>query len=144
MDTSIFSHINWLAVGVAGLAYFALGALWYSKLLFANSWIKLSGVNVNDPNAKKGMAQIMLTSLVMMIVCSLGLALILYKMHVGGAGGNWKTGAKIGLIAGICFSSTGIGISYLYEKKPFGLQLINGAYNTVGCIVAGIIIAMWQ
>ena len=141
MDTSIFSHINWLAVLVAGLAYFALGALWYSKLLFANSWIKLSGVNVNDPNAKKGMAQTMLTSLVMMIICCLGLALILYKMK---AGGNWMTGAKVGLIAGICFSSTGISISYLYEKKPFSLQLINGAYNTVGCIVAGIIIAMWQ
>ena len=141
MDTSIFSHINWLAVLVAGLAYFALGALWYSKLLFANSWIKLSGVNVNDPNAKKGMAQTMLTSLVMMIICCLGLALILYKMK---AGGNWMTGAKIGLIAGICFSSTGISISYLYEKKPFSLQLINGAYNTVGCIAAGIIIAMWQ
>ena len=141
MDTSIFSHINWLAVLVAGLAYFALGALWYSKLLFANSWIKLSGVNVNNPNAKKGMAQTMLTSLVMMIICSLGLALILYKI---GAGGNWMTGAKVGLIAGICFSSTGISISYLYEKKPFSLQLINGAYNTVGCIAAGIIIAMWQ
>ena len=140
MGTEIFSHLNWLAILVGGIAYFILGAIWYS-LLFKNAWIRLSGVNMNDPNAKKGMAQTMLTSLVMMIICCLGLALILSKMK---AGGNWMTGAKVGLIAGICFSSTGISISYLYEKKPFSLQLINGAYNTVGCIVAGIIIAMWQ
>lgn len=141
MDTTIFLNIDWLAVLVAGLAYFALGALWYSKFLFAGSWIKLSGVNVNDPNAKKGMAQIMLTSFVMMIICSLGLALILFKI---GAQGGWMTGAKVGLIAGLCFSATGISISYLYEKKPFGLQLINGGYNTIGCIIAGIILAVWQ
>lgn len=141
MDTSIFSNINWLAVLVAGVAYFVLGALWYSKLLFAGSWIKLSGVNVNDPNAKKGMAQTMLTSLIMMIICCLGLALFLYKI---GASDNWMTGAKVGLVAGLCFSSTAISISYLYEKKPFGLHLINGGYNTIGCIIAGIILAMWQ
>ena len=139
MDTSIFSNINWLAVLVAGLAYFALGALWYS-LLFSKAWIRLSGINVNDPNMKKGMAQTMLASLFMMIICCLGLALILYKMD---AGGNWMTGAKVGLVAGACFSFTGISISYLYEKKPFGLHLINGAYNTAGCIIAGIIISMW-
>ena len=140
MDTSIFSNINWLAVLVSGLAYFALGAMWYSKALFAGSWIKLSGVNVNDPNAKKGMAQTMLTSLLLMIICSLGLALILNKMGAN----NWMTGAKVGLIAGACFSATGISISYLYEKKSFGLQLINGAYNTLGCIIAGIILSLWH
>lgn len=141
MDTSIFSNINWLAVPVAGLAYFVLGALWYSKLLFVGSWIKLSGVNANDPNAKKGMAQTMIASLVLMIICSLGIALILARI---GATGDWMSGAKVGLLAGLCFSSTGISISYLYEKKPFGLHLINGGYNTVGCIIAGIIIAVWQ
>ena len=139
MDTSIFSNINWLAVLVAGLAYFVLGALWYSKALFANSWIKLSGVNVNDPNAKKGMAQTMISSLVLMIVASVGLALFISKVGTY----SLMTGAKVGLIAGICFSATGISISYLYEKRPFGLHLINGAYNTVGCILAGIIISVW-
>ncbi len=138
MGSDVFSHLPWLAILVAGIAYFALGAIWYS-FLFKSAWIKASGVNVNDPNMKKGVAQIMLTSLVLMIVASLGIALFLSKTGTG----YWMTGAKVGLVAGVCFSATGICISYLYEKRPFMLHLINAGYNIVGCIVAGIILAVW-
>jgi len=138
MATEIFSHLNWLAILVAGIAYFALGAIWYS-FIFKNAWIRLSGVNVNDPNAKKGVAQIMLASLVLMIISSIGLAILLYKIPVV----DWTTGLKVGIVVGICFSATAICISYLYEKKPLGLQLINAGYNVAGCIIAGIIISIW-
>jgi Protein of unknown function (DUF1761) len=138
MNTSFLSDMNWLAVLVGGLAYFMLGAIWYS-FLFKNAWVRLSGVNVNDPNAKKGVAQIMMTSFILMVVASLGMGILINRIVSSG----WMTGLKIGLIAGLCFSATSISISYLYEKRPLGLHLINGAYNTVGCILAGIIIAVW-
>jgi Protein of unknown function (DUF1761) len=139
MNTQLLSEINWLAVLVAGLAYFALGALWYSKLLFANSWIKLAGINMEDPNMRKGVAQIMIMSLLAMIVASIGLGIFITR--IGSAG--WMTGLKVGLVAGICFSATAICISYLYEKRPLGLHLINSFYNIAGCTIAGIIIAVW-
>src|SRR5215510_9313562 len=136
MNNDLLSNINWLAVLVAGLAYFVLGALWYSKILFAPSWIKLTGVNVADPKMKTGMAQTMLTSLVLMIVTCIGLAIIIGRVGVT----DWMTGLKIGLLAGVCFSATAISISYLYEKRPMGLHLINALYNIVGCAAAGVII----
>jgi hypothetical protein len=138
MNSALFSNINWLAVLVGGLAYFMLGAIWYSAL-FKNAWIRLSGVNMNDPNAKKGVAQIMLASLVLMIAASVGMAILIAR--IGSSG--WMTGLKIGLIVGLCFSFTAISISYLYEKRPLGLHLINGLYSTIGCVLAGIIIAVW-
>lgn len=138
MNTAIFSDINWLAVLAGGLAYFALGAVWYS-FLFKNAWIKLSGINMNDPNMKTGVAQTMLASLVLMIIASIGLGILITR--IGSSG--WMTGCKVGLLAGICFSATAISISYLYEKKPTGLHLINGFYNIFGCVIAGIIIAVW-
>jgi Protein of unknown function (DUF1761) len=49
MDTAFLSQLNWLAILVAAVAYFMLGALWYSKLLFANTWIKSTGVDMNNP-----------------------------------------------------------------------------------------------
>jgi hypothetical protein len=139
MSSEIFSNINWLAVIVAGLAYFMLGAIWYS-FLFKSAWVKAAGVNVNDPNMKTGVAQIMLTSLLLMIIASIGIALILSKISPQ----NMMTGLKVGLLAGLCFSVTGMSISYLYEKKPLALHLINGAYNTLGCVIAGIILAVWK
>ena len=138
MNTDLFSHINWLAVLVGAVAYFFIGAIWYS-FLFKHSWIRLTGVNVNDPNAKKGMAGIMFASFIMMIVASIGLAFLITRINSWG----WMSGLKIGLIAGICFCSTAICNSYLYEKRPLGLHLINSLYNVVGCAVAGVIIAVW-
>jgi hypothetical protein len=138
MNTDLISNINWLAVIVAGLGYFVLGALWYS-LLFKNAWIRLSGINMDDPNMKKGTGQIMLASLVLMIVASFGLALFITRIGADG----WMTGLKVGLVAGVCFSATGICISYLYEKRPLGLHLINSFYNIFGCVIAGVIIAVW-
>lgn len=138
MGTAFLSHINWLAVIVAGIAYFILGAIWYS-FIFKNAWIRLSGVNMNDPNIKKGVAQTMFASLILMIIASLGIAILLryFQPH------TLQLGIKLGLLVGICFSATSVSISYLYEKKPFGLHLINGGYNVVGCIVAAIVLCLW-
>ena len=139
MNSDIFSHVNWLALLVAAVAFFLLGAVWYS-LLFRNAWIKSSGVNVNDPNAKKGVGAMFLSSFILMIITCIGLAL--FVSRIGDAG--WMTGLKVGLIAGICFSATSISNSYLYEKRPLALHLINGFYNIVGCVIAGIIISVWK
>jgi len=139
MNTAIFSHINWLAVLVAAVAFFLLGALWYS-LLFRDAWIKSSGVNVNDPNAKKGVGALFFSSFILILITTIGLAFFISR--VGTAG--WMTGLKVGLIAGICFCATSISNSYLYEKRPVSLLVINSFYNIVGCSIAGIIIAVWK
>jgi Protein of unknown function (DUF1761) len=139
MNTDFFSHINWLAVLVAAVAFFLLGALWYS-LLFRDAWIKSSGVNMSDPNAKKGVGGVMAFSFILIVITTIGLALFISRIGSGG----WMTGLKVGLIAGICFCATSIANSYLYEKRPMALTLINSFYNIVGCVIAGIIIAVWK
>jgi hypothetical protein len=139
MKADLLSQVNWLAVLVAALAYFFLGAIWYSAL-FRNAWIKATGVNTNDPNARKGFAGIMIASFITILITSVGLAMIITKIHSNG----WTTGCKIGLIAGVCFSAATICNSYLYEKRPIALSAINSLYNIVGCVLAGIIIAIWK
>jgi hypothetical protein len=139
MNADLFSQVNWLAVLVGALAYFFLGAIWYSAL-FRNAWIKATGTNMNDPNARKGLAGILIASFILVLITSIGLALIITKVQSSG----WMTGAKIGLIGGICFSAATICNSYLYEKRPIALSTINSLYNIVGCVIAGIIIAIWH
>ncbi len=141
MDTSFFSEINWLAVLCAALGYFALGALWYSKILFAGRWLALTKINASDPNATKGMAAIMLGSLFFMLITALGLAILQNKLALTG---GWMSGLKLGTLTGLFFGTSAISISYLYEKRAMGLHFINGGYTLAGNIIAAIIICMWR
>jgi hypothetical protein len=137
----LFDYINWIAVIVASLAYFMLGALWYSKALFAKRWIADLKIDVNNPDAKKGMGMMFGGSLVLMFVQCLALAVLAGKME---GLTTWMSGLKLGAFMGCCFCAAAVGVNYLYEKKPCSLFLINAGYAIVGNIIAGIIICSWR
>ena len=139
MCTPPLDSINWLAAIVAGLAFFSFGAIWYSKALFANKWMAYAKIDPNKEDAKKGMGGIMLSALLLSIISSLGIALLRSRLDTYGL----EAGLKIGLLTGLCFGATAISISYLFEKRPLGLHLINGAYTVIGHIIAAVIICLW-
>ena len=136
-----FDYLNWLAIVVAAFAYFALGALWYSKILFAKRWIADLKIDVNSPDAKKGMGMMFGGSLVMMFVQCLAIAIIANRLELIGAG--WMSGLKLGALTGACFCAATVGVNYFYEKKPLSLFLINAGYAVLGNIIAAIIICSW-
>src|SRR5438045_753332 len=103
MNTGIFTHLHWLAILVGTIAYFFLGAIWYSAL-FRDAWIKAAGINMNNPNGRKGLAGIMITSFITVLITCIGLGLLITRVGSNG----WMTGLKIGLIAGVCFSTATI------------------------------------
>ena len=135
--TELFHDFPWLPTLVGALGYFMLGAIWYSKILFAPKWIQLTGINVDDPNAKKGMLILMLLSVVVMFISSMGIAILADRLELHG----WMSGLKLGALTG-GFGAAAICISYLYEKRPLGLHLINGLYTILGNCIAGVIICM--
>jgi len=140
MYTELFSHINWLAVLVAGIAYFMLGGLWYSKALFGTKWASLQKIDMNDPNMKKGVGAIMFYSFIFMLLTAAGLAILIVRagvMHIDGA-------VRLGLVTGLLFAVTSVSISFVYEKKPMALHFITGAYLLLGNIIAAIILVAWK
>ena len=141
MNAEIFSHINWWAVLVAGAAYFMLGALWYSKALFGNKWIKLVNIDTTNPDLKKGMGGMMLSTLVLVLIVSVGLALLIRMISFGD---NYIYGIKLGLLTGLTFATTAVSINYVYERKPANLYLINNGYHVVGHVLAATILVLWR
>ena len=140
MFNQVLSHINWLHVVVAAIAYFAIGSLWYSPVLFAKKWMTLVKVDFNDPAIKKGMAVTFGGSFVLMLIISFGLAVLLQILPAV----NMLGGIKLGLLVGLTISSASISINYLYTKKPFALYLIDCGYHIVGIAVAGAVLSGWQ
>jgi hypothetical protein len=139
MNTSFFTEINWLAVAVAAVAYFALGAIWYSGL-FGKQWVTYQNINMESPDAKKGVGAIMVSSFLLMGVSVICLAILVERLQLTQA----ISGVKLGLLTGIGFAVTSLSISYLYVKKPMGLYFIDGMYHVLGNIIAAIILCVWH
>jgi hypothetical protein len=140
MDTSFFSHANWLAIAVAAVAYFMVGGLWYSKVLFGNTWIKSTGIDMSKPGAKTGVGGVMAMTFILEFIICVALAMLVYRLAlIGGV----LSGIKLGLLTGVCFSAIVICISYLYQGKPRSLTFIDGGYHLVGNIVAAVILCVW-
>lgn len=140
MNTEFIKNINWIAVVIGALSYFALGALWYSKVLFAKQWLMFTKINPKDPDATKGMGLLMFMSFVWMFITAVGIAIL--RDRIGDISG-WLGGVKLGTVTGVCFGVSAISISYLYEKRPTGLYWINGGYTLLGNIIAAVIICSW-
>lgn len=138
MFQQILTNLPWLQVLVAAVAYFALGAIWYGPL-FSKPWIRGHQVNVNAPDAKKGVAGIMIGSFFILVVICIGLVVIREIASVHGI----MQGVKWGAFLGVCFGMTTTSMSYVYLKKPLSIHLIDGLYHVAGMIIAMIILTAW-
>ena len=136
MFNELFSNLHWLAILAGAAAFWLLGAIWYSPLLFAKPWSKLVNLKMDDPDAKKGMPLVFAGSFVLMFVSSIGLGVLLQVIPVTDA----LHAAKLGLLTSVCFSLSTISISYLYTRKPLSLYAIDGGYYILGTILAAVVI----
>ena len=129
--------INYLAVVVAAVVNYIIGALWYG-VIFGKTWQKLSGLpemKVSVPSVILGLVGAFLTSFI------LDHALIFANAYLktSGVGGGLMVGALnwLGFIAPVT-----IGV-VTYEKKPFTLWILNNAYWLISLLVMGVILAVW-
>lgn len=135
-----FCNINYFAVLVSGLAAYALGAIWYT-FLFGKIWQKEVGISSESVN-KSVMMKTMVGSFVLMMIMCFGLAILIQghpDSDVGAISGLYH-----GLLVGILFSSTTMGINYLYQLKSFKLWLIDSSYQVTFLGVAGLILGAWH
>jgi len=136
-----FTNINYLAVVVSAFASFALGALWYSPLLFSKTWQKEVGLTDEDlKNAN--MAKIFGTTFILTIVMAFGMALLLQARPT--VTFNWMTGMFHGLAVGVFFVSASMGINYLYQRKSFSLWAIDAGYQILFLCLMGAILGAWH
>jgi hypothetical protein len=139
MLQSIFSQINWLAVIVAGLVYFAVGAIWYAPPLFGKTWQRLHKLEMTEESKKK-LPMMMGMTLVFNLITAAVLALLIYGLQAHGA----LPGLKIGLACGLGFGFTSIATNNVYTQRPLTLTLIDGGYPVVACALMGIVLAVWH
>ncbi|NVO18728.1 MAG: DUF1761 domain-containing protein [Bacteroidetes bacterium] len=132
------SKINWLAVVVATIAFFALGALWYSPVLFVKTWMKELNITKEDTK-KASMAKILPLTLILTFIMVTNLAFFISdpKITVG-------QGALYGFLTGFGWVGLAMILTSLYELKGWRYMFINAGYMAVGFTLSGVILAAWK
>ncbi|TND10591.1 MAG: Uncharacterized protein FD123_233 [Bacteroidetes bacterium] len=139
MLKDFFDHANWLAIFVATLVYFVVGALWYSPILFAKIWVSLLPSPPSEED-KKRMPMLMVFTLIGNFAAVFAIAFFAWIM----ACGTVVPALKLGLFVSLCFCATVMGINMMYEKRPLKLMMINIGYHVVGICAAAVIVALWK
>ena len=130
-------EVNLLAVLACGVISLVLGGIWYSPMLFAGPWQRAAGLS--DEQAKSGnMALIFGGAFVLSLIAAYVFAMFL------GTGMSIGAATAAGFSAGLCWVAASYGISYLFERRPLSLWLINGGYHTLQFTLFSLIIGLMQ
>lgn len=130
-------HFNHLAVIVAALIQFFLGAIWYS-LFFAKPWMALTGHKKGE--RPKGAVVGMISS----FIGGLILSFILAHVVIWSGSTTIGCGAFIGFICWLGFIAAPLFAETIYEQRSFKLLAINLGYWLAALMVSGGLLAVWH
>jgi hypothetical protein len=136
------SDLNWLAVLVAALAYFAIGAVWYAPSLFGKAWMAAGGMTPPEAGSRPSPA-IYVTPLVGSVLSAIALAMLAKATGTD----TLQRGIVLGLVVAIGFAVSIIFVTARFESqkpKPMLWGAITAGYHAVGILLAAIIVASWQ
>ncbi len=129
----MITFMTWVGVGAAAAAYWVLGALWYSPILFGNYWLKLSKIKP-DPEYMMG---VMIKGFILSLIGAAGLMCFQYRLGIT----DPVKGLLLGLTAwvGIVFPVRAQAL--VYEGYSVNLFTLNAAYNLSGFMLMGLILS---
>ncbi len=137
MDASqAIVHIHWLAVAVAAIVGFPLGALWYGPL-FGKPWMAATAIT-KERAQQANRAKIYCLTLLLNIVIATSLTMFI------GSESNLQDGLFAGFMAGFTYVAAAFGITYLFEFRPFKLWAINAGYQVLVFSLMGTILGAWH
>jgi hypothetical protein len=134
-------EVNWLAVLVAAAATFAIGALWYSPLLFAKPWMRARGYTPDRLEAMRSSAgRAYAVSFVSYVVMGVVFSILLSLTGATSA----VAGAWVGFLVWLGFAFT-IGLTRnAFSDETFTAFTIDAGYQLVYLLVMGSILGGWR
>ena len=123
--------MNWLAIGLGTVAFFAVGALWYG-VLFGKAWQRATGLSDEQLTGGRNMMLIMGTCLLLEFVVVLMLGHLFARIQP-------SDHAKMMMATGfgLAIMAPAVGINYLYQRKSLKLFLIDAGHFVVGMAAVG-------
>jgi Protein of unknown function (DUF1761) len=131
-------YINHLAVFVCALLSLALGALWWSPLVFQKAWQRETGLS-DEQLSKASPLKTFGLSFLLAWIMSYNLAFFL-----GGPDTTWRWGVAAGLLAGVGWAAAQFIVIALFEQRTWKYIAINCGYISLYFAVSGFVLGIWR
>jgi len=130
--------VNYLAVVVAAVVALVIGFIWYSPRVFGNRWMAYLGTTqaqLGNPGP---------TGIAVGVVASLLNAWVLAVLSLNLGGKTLTDGVLLGVLAWLGFMATITAAQISFEKKPWGLWVLNNVHNLLVQVIMGAIVTAWR
>jgi MFS family permease len=138
MFQTFLHQTNYWAIIVSAVAYFILGAVWYSPVLFAKPWMQ--NVGRSEEQLRGGSKVVYLYTLIALMVICFVTSFIIWILGTSSV----LSAIKVGLFLSLGYTTTVISINNWYGQRSGKLTLIDAGYHVVGIVVATIILTLWK
>lgn len=133
------TKINTLAVVVAAIVYWLLGAGWFTIL--QKPWLAGIGKTMEQLQRDGASPAIAYT---VAFVCNLIMAYVLGWVLVSTGEQTAVRGAMIGALMWVGLVATSFGTAYVFEGRSFQIFAISAGYPLAGLLAMGAIVGAWK
>jgi len=128
-----------VAVLVAALAGFLVGAAWYMSL--SKPWIEAAGITLGPDGKPAGGGSVMpfvVSGIAMIVVAG-------FMRHIFAMAGidSVGKGPLSGLGVGAFFITPWLAMDYAYAARPAKLTVLDGGYAILGCGAIGLVLTLF-
>jgi fluoride ion exporter CrcB/FEX len=128
---------NYVAVLLAAIAYWLLGAVWFA-VLFSKPWMALENITPEQASGMNPIAPYIISFLLNLVI-----AFVLAQLCAWRNANTAARGAALGILIWIGFVGPITYSTYMYEIRPKQLFAINEFYPLVGLCLMGAILGAW-
>ena len=131
-----FGNVSWLGVLLAGVAFFAIGGVYYGPV-FGDRWMDATGIT-EEQARQSNLPLVFIATFILELIAAVGLALVI------GEDATPTEGLGNGLLLALLLVLPVLGVLSVFERKSTELFALNAGYNLLGFMGMGAILGAFQ
>ena len=140
------TELNWIAIAIAFVLFFVVGAIWFGPKTFYPRWVKLMGITTEPGQGlgRHGMAFVFgLTALGALVQVVALASVIRFVELANGSPVGAVGGLLTGLLVGVGFTAAGSLSHRLFAGHGVRVWLIEVGGDIVALTLAGLVIGLF-
>ncbi|HEX2090510.1 MAG TPA: DUF1761 domain-containing protein [Actinomycetota bacterium] len=141
MSFEVLGDLNWLAVIVATIVYFAIGGIWFANAFLGKAWQRAGGFEI--PADQRPGPAYFIGPFITCLLTTIAVAMLAKASGTDTVG----EGLVLGLVTGVGIAAAVVAVTGLFDPQkanPRTWVAISAGYHVVSLLVVGVLLAVWD